>query len=98
MAGSVPDAASFSPALLERGLELRGFQPGDRMRLTYGTKKLKKLFAEQRIAASERARLPVLADSSGEVLWVAGVARSVHAPVVEAGPALNITIKHAEFS
>ncbi len=95
---AMPDAASFAPALLERGLELRGFRPGDRMRLTYGTKKLKKLFAEQRIAVSERARLPVLADSSGEVLWVAGVARSVHAPVVEAGSALNITVRNAEFS
>lgn len=56
-------------------LHLRGWQPGDRMRTTGGGKSLKKLFLESRIPRSVRARLPVLADASGEVLWVGAVPR-----------------------
>jgi tRNA(Ile)-lysidine synthase len=52
---------------------LRGWQPGDKLRTPGGTKSLKKLFVERRIPRSERHRLPVLADSAGRVLWVAGV-------------------------
>ncbi len=57
-------------------LQLRGWQPGDRIRLDYGTKKLKKLFGEHRLDRRERLRTPVLVDASGMVLWVVGVARA----------------------
>ena len=56
-------------------LHLRGWQRGDRMRTTGGGKSLKKLFLEYRIPRSLRARLPVLADAGGEVLWVGAVPR-----------------------
>jgi tRNA(Ile)-lysidine synthetase-like protein len=42
------------------------------MRTQGGDKKLKKLFLELRIPVRERARTPLLVDSDGEVLWIAG--------------------------
>jgi len=62
---------------LEFPLRLRGWLPGDRMALPYGTKKLKKLLTEARIPLSERAQIPVLLDARGQVLWAAGLASSV---------------------
>ena len=90
------DAVTFDPLALETGLELRAWRAGDRIRLPYGSKKLKKLFAEHRVAASERARIPVLTDFHGRVLWVVGVARSIDA--LPAGPdrVLNIMVQNAE--
>lgn len=70
----------FDPEGLQFPLTLRSWRPGDRIRLGYGTKKLKKLFAERRIERTARARVPVLADGAGRVLWVVGVARSALAP------------------
>jgi tRNA(Ile)-lysidine synthase len=61
-------------------LEVRGWRPGDRIRLPYGTKKLKKLFAEQRIPRAERSRIPLLIDSDETVLWVRGVACAADVP------------------
>ncbi len=58
-------------------LVVRGWEPGDRILLPYGTKKLKKLFAEEKIPAEARGRIPVLVDAGGRVLWVPGVASSV---------------------
>lgn len=86
----------FDAAVLAQQPEMRGWLPGDRITLPYGTKKLKKLFAERRIPASDRGRVPILADNQGRVLWAAGVARSVHALPSDTGPALNITVRNAE--
>jgi tRNA(Ile)-lysidine synthase len=58
-------------------LRLRGWEPGDRIELPYGTKKLKKLFGEARIPLQERSQIPVLLDSQDRILWVAGLASSV---------------------
>lgn len=54
-------------------LRLREWWPGDRIRLTGGTRKLKKLFNDRRVPVGERHRVPVLVDSADRVLWVAGV-------------------------
>jgi tRNA(Ile)-lysidine synthase len=89
-------AEHFDAALLDQNLELRGWRKGDRIRLGYGTKKLKKLFAERRIPASQRASVPVLTDQSGRVLWVPGVARSVDAHE-DGKRILNLMVKHAEI-
>ncbi len=51
---------------------LRSRCAGDTMRLTGGTKSLKKLYIDQKIPAQHRAELPVLADDSG-VLAVCGI-------------------------
>ncbi len=55
-------------------LMFRGWRDGDRIRLAGGTRKLKKFFGDRRIPVSERARLPVLADRMGNVLWIEGLA------------------------
>ncbi|MEX2528349.1 MAG: tRNA lysidine(34) synthetase TilS [Gemmatimonadota bacterium] len=62
-------------------LHLRGRRPGDRIRLPYGTKKLKKLFMEARIPRGLRDRTPILLDGRDRVIWVPGVA---HARQMEA--------------
>jgi tRNA(Ile)-lysidine synthase len=90
-------ASHFDAALSGAPLELRAWRPGDRIRLAYGTKKVKKLFMERRVPASERTRIPVLSDERGRVLWVIGVARSIEALPGETGSALNITVRNAEL-
>lgn len=85
-------AERFAPQVME----LRGWRAGDRIRLAYGTKKLKKLFAEHRVPASERRDIPVLINEDGQVTWVKGIARSGVPP--ETGPFLNITVTNAEPS
>ena len=50
---------------------VRSRQSGDSMRLSGGTKTLKKLFIDRKIPASERHRIPVIADGRG-VLVVYG--------------------------
>jgi tRNA(Ile)-lysidine synthase len=69
------DAPTFDASALQFPLELRSWRPGDRIRLTYGTKKLKKLFAERRVGRASRTVLPVLADAEGHILWARGLAR-----------------------
>lgn len=51
---------------------LRSRRPGDEMRLSGGTKSLKKLFIDRKIPAARRPLIPVLADEKG-VLGVYGV-------------------------
>jgi tRNA(Ile)-lysidine synthase len=93
------DVASFNCSALRFPLELRGWRAGDRVRLAYGTKKLKKLFAEARIPFNERAAVPILVDADGRVCWVVGVARSVDAPAGQDAPSLTVTVKkHVQIS
>src|SRR5690606_14356133 len=61
------DTLDVDPSSLAFPLTLRAWQPGDRIRLAYGGKKLKKLFLERGIGRSERARTAVLADAAGRV-------------------------------
>jgi len=77
-------------------LRIRGWRPGDRIRLPYGTKALGKLLAEHRIPAPERPERPVAVDADGRVLWVPGIARAV---VARGGPdreVLRIGISYAD--
>ncbi|HUU27497.1 MAG TPA: tRNA lysidine(34) synthetase TilS [archaeon] len=73
----------FDSDLLKFPLSAGAWRAGENMRPfgLGGTKKLKKLFGEKRIPASQRSKLPVFRDSEGEVLWVCGVARSEIAPL-----------------
>jgi tRNA(Ile)-lysidine synthase len=59
---------------------VRGWLPGDRVRMTAGGRTLKKLFNEARVPRSRRARLPVVCDAAGRVVWVVGVARAADPP------------------
>jgi len=67
---------SFDRAALQEPLTLRAWLPGDRIRLSYGSKKLKKVFLEARLPVSRRDQTPVLVDAGEEVLWVPGHVRS----------------------
>ena len=49
-------------------LQVRSREPGDSIRLSGGTKSLKKLMIDHKISAPQRSRLPILADDNG-VLW-----------------------------
>ena len=71
-----PWAERFSVDGLEFPVTLRGWISGDRMKHSYGSKKLKKIFGEKRVALEERSRVPVVVDGKERVLWVPGVARS----------------------
>ena len=53
-------------------LTLRGRQSGDTIRLTGGSRTLKKLFIDRRIPASQRERIPVVADEQG-ILGIYGI-------------------------
>ncbi len=57
-------------------LTVRGWQPGDRIRLPFGSKKLKKLFGEQRLGRRARRQVPVVVDGQGRIVWAVGVARA----------------------
>ena len=85
---------SFTSGDLLFPLELRGRLPGDRIQLSYGSKKLKKLYLEARIPESERKKRPVLADARGRVLWIPGVERSSSAPPREGEELLSVGLSH----
>jgi tRNA(Ile)-lysidine synthase len=53
-------------------LVVRSRETGDEIRLSVGTKSLKKLFIDKKIPAEERNRIPVLADDEG-ILGVYGI-------------------------
>lgn len=87
------EGESFDIRALRFPLEVRGWRPGDRITLPYGTKKLKKLFAERRIGVAERARTAVLADAEGRVLWIPGVARARFGRAVPGHPCMNVAVR-----
>lgn len=86
----------FSMAEIRFPVVVRARIPGDRVRLSYGTKKLKKLMLEARVPPGQRHRIPVLADDAGEVLWVPEVVRSIHATEGSGEDVIHIGITHAD--
>jgi tRNA(Ile)-lysidine synthase len=74
-------------------LAVRGWRPGDRIRLGYGAKKLTKLFAEHRLDRRQRRRTPLVVDAEGRVLWVVGLVRAEG--VGEEGEGFQITVHDA---
>ncbi|MEO5511839.1 MAG: tRNA lysidine(34) synthetase TilS, partial [Longimicrobiales bacterium] len=84
----------LDPAGLTFPLELRGWRPGDQIRLSFGSKKLKKLFVERRVARTRRHQVPVLAESGdGAVLWLAGIARAAVAVPTIGTPTFCVRIE-----
>lgn len=75
-------------------LLLRGRLPGDRVRTPAGTRTLKRLFTDRRVPRHERARVAVLADARGRVLWVPGLARGAPPPA-PGEPGLTLEIADA---
>ncbi|TFG64989.1 MAG: hypothetical protein E4H28_04635, partial [Gemmatimonadales bacterium] len=56
-------------------LTVREWEAGDRIRLHGGSRKLKRVFGEARVPVSARHSIPIVSDSQGNVLWVAGLTR-----------------------
>lgn len=79
--GRATSVERFLGGELRFPLAMRAWEPGDRMRTSGGSRKLKRIFLEARIPAPERRARPVLVDANGEVLWIPGVARSQVATV-----------------
>jgi tRNA(Ile)-lysidine synthase len=69
------NAACFDAAKLAWPLLVRAPRPGDRMapRAGRGTRKLSDLLIDAKIPRQERARLPVLCDAAGAILFVPGL-------------------------
>ena len=76
-------------------LVLRSRAPGDRVATPAGTRKLKKLFGERRVPVGDRGRIPVLADRTGRVIWVAGLAVAEWAKPAPGGADLVVEIENA---
>jgi tRNA(Ile)-lysidine synthase len=89
------ERVALGTAGLRFPLVVRAWRSGDRVRLEYGSKKLKKVFLERRIPALERHRIPVVAEAEGRVLWVPGVIRSADALPSNEQDVLTIAIAHA---
>lgn len=93
-----PDALSgdwteaFRLDTLRMPLLVRPWAPGDRIRMPYGTKKLKKVFLEARLGADARRTTPVVADADASVVWIPGVLRSAVARPRPGHPVLNLSV------
>ncbi len=78
----------------EGALTVRSRRSGDRIRLSGGTKSLKKLFIDRKIPATERDGIPVLCDEKG-ILGVYGI--GTHRDrAVQTLPAITIHIENIE--
>lgn len=81
------DAFTVTPA---GKLVIRSRKQGDCVRLSGGTKSLKKLFIDKKIPAAQRERIPVIADEAG-VVAVCGLGASKNRLATQL-PAFTITI------
>ena len=77
---------------------MRKWMPGDRVRLSYGSKKLKKIFGEIRVPVDERSKVPVVVDGHDRVLWVPGISRSCLLVPIKGENELSISLSTPEIT
>lgn len=59
--------------LVAGGLAVRNRRPGDRLKPSaVGTRKLQDLLVDRKVPRAERDRIPIVTDSEGRIVWVAG--------------------------
>lgn len=77
--------AWFDLERLPLPLAVRNRRAGDRMEISglKGSKKVKDMFIDDKVAPSERNRLPLIVDAMGNIVWIPGVRRSKHALVTD---------------
>jgi len=77
-----PLVAEFDWAELGGSLRVRSWRPGDRFspQGLAGSKKLKRLFGDEKVELEERSKVPLLVCGE-QILWVAGLRRSRYAMV-----------------
>ncbi|UQZ34248.1 tRNA lysidine(34) synthetase TilS [Paenibacillus sp. PK3_47] len=64
-------------------LTIRSRLPGDTIRVMglNGSKKVKDIYIDDKIPSSERSAIPLVCDGLGNIVWIPGVRRSMHAAV-----------------
>ncbi|UJF36491.1 tRNA lysidine(34) synthetase TilS [Paenibacillus hexagrammi] len=82
---AAPQEVWFDLDQLELPLFIRSRAAGDRLEPfgLNGSKKVKDMFIDAKLPPSNRDRIPLLVDASGQILWIAGFRRSQHALVRE---------------
>lgn len=77
--------AQFDSSELRWPLIVRSRLPGDTMKVMglNGSKKVKDIFIDAKIPPSLRSRIPLVCDVEGNIIWIPGVRRSIHAPVTD---------------
>lgn len=80
---SCRDWVVFDLSKIDTPLNVRTRRDGDRMTCygMKGTKKIKKLFIEEKVPLKLRDQYPIIISSEGQILWIPGVKRSDHALV-----------------
>ncbi|NOU98305.1 tRNA lysidine(34) synthetase TilS [Paenibacillus sp. LMG 31456] len=73
-----PYTAWFDAEQLQQPIEVRSRRDGDRMSLfgLNGSKKVKDIFIDAKIPPSLRAKVPIITDGQGRIIWLSGVRRS----------------------
>ena len=97
--GESRNAVEYDFNAVKFPLQVRGFEPGDRIRLEGlgGRKKLKELFSEARIEQEQRRSWPLLVGK--EPLWVVGLRRCAgYRPQTPAGEVLRVAVLNGESS
>ena len=67
---------------IKNGLQIRTYKSLDYIRLKSGSKKLKKLFTDDKISKAIRDTLPLIADGN-EIVWVVGNRLNVNYYITE---------------
>ena len=87
-AGSIQNTENIFTITPSGTLTLRCRQEGDSIRLSGGTKSVKKLFADRKIPASQRLRIPIIADETG-IVGIYGIGANLSRTATKL-PALQI--------
>lgn len=76
-------SAWFDSDELVLPLTIRSRLPGDTIRVMglNGSKKVKDIYIDDKIPSSERSMIPLVCDGLGNIVWIPGVRRSMHAAV-----------------
>ncbi|WP_042203358.1 tRNA lysidine(34) synthetase TilS [Paenibacillus camerounensis] len=76
-------SAWFDSDELAMPLTVRSRLPGDTIRVMglNGSKKVKDIYIDDKIPSSERSVIPLVCDAAGNIVWIPGVRRSMHAAV-----------------
>lgn len=59
-------------------LTIRNYQPGDKIKMRYGTKKINRFFIDKKIRYSERKTWPIMLNRNNEVILVPGIGSNVN--------------------
>src|SRR5262249_40197480 len=71
--GLGPTRAGVDADAIVRPLVVRSPAPGDRVRIPgVGTRKLQDVLVDAKVPRERRVFVPVVADASGQIIWVAG--------------------------